>query len=190
MKHLFNNISKEEKQRILEMHGVKRILKETEQDQQMVAALSKENLELASAGIPPIDMETIERFENDEDTSDEQYQISVVEPGQNYSKLPSLASQMGNAICNASKDDLKQAKSQILNLFRRKKQKNVSEQVGLITILGITASPVLFLAIGGFLLILIIARLVRWLRNRDTDGMGCKGRESWNHLIKRINSGY
>jgi len=169
---------------------IKKVIKESEQDQQMVSALNKENLELASVGIPPVTMKTIEKFNSGEDISKEQYRISVVDSNEDYSQLPSITSQLQSAICNASKEELKQAKSQILDLFRNRKKKNVSEQLAVITILGITAAPWVFLAIGGFLLILIISRLVRWLSNRDRGGYGCRGRESWGGLMRRINSGY
>jgi hypothetical protein len=169
---------------------IKKVIKESEQDQQMVSALNKENLELASVGIPPVTMKTIEKFNSGKDISKEQYRISVVDSNEDYSQLPSITSQLQSAICNASKEELKQAKSQILDLFRNRKKKNVSEQLAVITILGITAAPWVFLAIGGFLLILIISRLVRWLSNRDTGGYGCRGRESWGGLMRRINSGY
>lgn len=168
----------------------KRLLKEDESSEMAQAeqALKMENLELASAGIPPISMETIEKFDTGGDTTAEENEISIVEPGVDENKVNTAKEQIRSKLCSASKDELKAAKQQILSVLRNKK--NVQEQAGLLTILGITLSPTIWLAIAGFILILIIVRLVRWLSNRDNGGHGCKGRESWGSMIKRINSGY
>jgi hypothetical protein len=165
----------------------KRLLKEDESSEMAQAeqALKMENLELASAGIPPISMETIEKFDTGGDTTAEENEISIVEPGVDENKVNTAKEQIRSKLCSASKDELKAAKQQILSVLRNKK--NVQEQAGLLTILGITLSPTIWLAIAGFILILIIARLVRWLSNRDTGGYGCRGRESWGGLMRRIN---
>ena len=168
----------------------KRLLKEDESSEMAKAeqALKMENLELASAGIPPISMETIEKFDTGEDTTAEENEISVIEPDVDEEKAMTAKEQIRAKLCSASKDELKQAKRQILSVLRNKK--NVQEQAELITILGITLSPTIWLAIAGFILILIVVRLVRWLTTRDNGGHGCRGRESWGSMIKRINSGY
>lgn len=174
----------QESNRILE----KRLLKEDESSEMAQAeqALKIENLELASAGIPPISMETLEKFDTGGDTTEEENEISIIEPGIDENKIKTAKEQIRAKLCSSptSDEDLKQAKKQILSLIRNKK--NVQEQAELLTILGITLSPTIWLAIAGFILILIIGRLIRWLRNRDTGGYGCRGRESWNSLMRRI----
>ena len=42
-----------------------------------------------------------------------------------------------------------------------------------------------------FLLVfMVVLIVVAMLSSCGTQGYGCKGRESWNHLVKRINNGY
>lgn len=147
----------------------KRFLSETSSQQQM-QLLNRENMDLESAGLPPISMDTIEKFDNGEDVSQEEKELSVVEPNADTTQIGPIKEKIKNAICSAPVEKLKEAKKQILSLFKRKNK--VEEQVETLTILGVTAAPWVFLLIGGFILILLITTIIKPRR----DGWGCTGR--------------
>lgn len=184
MNRSFNKIRHiQESNKLLE----KRMLTEDESAEleQAQQQLKNENLEIIAAGIPPINMETLEKFDSGEDVSAEENEINIPSPDVDEKEKESLKEQLRSKICTATKGELKDAKTKLLAQMKNKK--NVQEQVIPITILGITAAPAVFLAIAGFILMLILVRLIRWLSNRDRGGYGCRGRESWGGLMRRIN---
>lgn len=147
----------------------KRFLLESTEAEQEAAALESENIELSQAGLPEIDMETINKFDNGEDVSSVENQISVVEPNADLGQIEPIKKQLRQAFCSADKSTLKNVKRQLISLLKGKKK--VQEQLETMTILGVTAAPWVFLALAGFLLIMIIVLLVRPKR----DGWGCRG---------------
>jgi len=148
----------------------KRFILESTQAEQEALALNSENIELSLAGLPEIDMETINKFNNGEDVSSVENEISVVEPSTDLSQIEPIKKQLKQAFCRADRSTLKNVKKQLISLLKRKKK--VQEQLETITVLGITAPLGIFVAIAGFLLIMIIAFLIKPIRKGcGTSGM-------------------
>jgi len=150
---------------------VKRIVKE---DTESVTQLNSINQELSSAGIPPVSMEDLERGEMPSQWNELNQSLQSAQVDDNYD-VDGLYEKLRLAICKATPDELKTAKTQILNLIRKfksgvvntirsafgKKDKQMNEQVGAtMTILGITGPLGVMIAISSALFILILMKIM------------------------------
>ena len=161
---------------------VKRIVKE---DTESVTQLNSINQELSSAGIPSVSMEDLERGEIPPQWNELNQSLQSAQVDENYD-VDGLYEKLRLAICKATPDELKTAKTQILNLIRKfksgvgntirsafgKKETPVNEQVGgVITILGITGPFGVMMVISCALFILILMKIMG-VKFSDKGGRG------------------
>ena len=153
MKNLLNNISQEEKNRILEMHsGKKNVIREDVNSNEMHnKAMSLLKSELADSGITTPIKELI---------GDKDPLCTVPETGN--SENDSILSKIWDWASEQSVDSLKKMKSIIKNAIFKSKDKRVDEQAETLFFIGSTpVTAPLLLLIGGIILLIIIAIIIK-----------------------------
>ena len=153
MKNLLNNISQEEKNRILEMHsGKKNVIREDVNSNEMHnKAMSLLKSELADSGITTPIKELI---------GDKDPLCTVPETGD--SEHDSILSKIWDWASEQSVDSLKKMKSIIKNAIFKSKDKRVDEQAETLFFIGSTpVTAPLLLLIGGIILLIIIAIIIK-----------------------------
>lgn len=184
-------ISESEKDNIRKMYGI------INEAQDSTSALNSINQELSSGGLPNLTMDELNGNDLPASWTDLHKKLGQGENQDNNLKSSTIQ-KFENVVCNASEDQLHQAKKQLISIIGSKLKRfrdsiknafkgNQNEQVAeTATILGITAPMWVFIAIGAVLLFLIC----KFIIFKRRDGFGCHGNESWSHVVRRINSGY
>jgi len=153
MKNLFNDISQDEKNRILEMHsGKKKLIKESPDSNEMYNnAISLLKSELTDSGITTPIKELI---------GDKDPLCSVPETGD--SKNDSILFKIWEWASEQSVDSLKKMKSMIKNAIFKSKDKRVDEQAETLFLIGSTpVTAPLLIMVGGAILLIIIALIIK-----------------------------
>ena len=153
MKNLFNNISQEEKNRILEMHsGKKNVIREDVNSNEMYnKAMSLLKSELTDSGITTPMKELI---------GDKDPLCAVPETGN--SEHDSILSKIWEWASEQSVDSLRKMKLMIKNAIFKSKDKRVDEQAETLFLIGSTpVTAPLLIMVGGAILLIIIALIIK-----------------------------
>jgi hypothetical protein len=150
---------------------MKKIIKLTESDlERIVRKVSKEMNFLNEEMDSSVDMSDVGDDVHPSDIEDIKNDTEAgycVIPETGDPKSDSILKQIANVVYNP-KTTIGQLKSERQKVKQLKSQQN--ESIGAVTILGVTLSPVMFLAIAGIILIIITVGIIRKMK----DPYGCR----------------